>query len=272
MPAPISADEFERRLYAKRNDVLLLERYTKSCNKLWVLYPKCGHTNQQVANNLLSKNRKCMKCIGKKSHNRQMMNPNDFKKEVHRLTGNDYTVIGNYYNCDTPILMRHNTCGRLIKPNPYAFLHKEVRCTCVQRHKGEVWVGRYLDNNWYSYEVQKGFISLYDKTPSHPLTYDFWLPFQNIVIEYQGEQHYRKSKFSNKVTDREVSDRFARQKLHDKMKKDYCYYNNIYYVQVPYTSNTYERVKEYLDIVIPYIINQSKKTLQLNAGSLSILY
>ena len=51
----------------------------------------------------------------------------EFKEEVFKLTGEEYTVLGEYINTDTKILMKHNKCGYEYEVRPTNFLH-EHRC------------------------------------------------------------------------------------------------------------------------------------------------
>lgn len=57
------------------------------------------------------------------------------------------------------------------------------------------------------------------------LPFDFYLPDYNLCIEYDGEQHFY-PKFGE--------DSFVITKLHDAMKDNYCRWNNIDLLRIPY--------------------------------------
>ena len=65
-------------------------------------------------------------------------------------------------------------------------------CPYCKQYKGEVIIANYLKNSGIEFEPQKKFKEVKD---SRPLSYDFYLPKQKILIEYNGEQHYRPIEF-----------------------------------------------------------------------------
>ena len=61
------------------------------------------------------------------------------------------------------------------------------------------------------------------------LSYDFYLPQYNLLIEYQGEQHEKYVKgFHKSKRD------FERQQEHDRRKKQYAIDNNIKLLEIWY--------------------------------------
>lgn len=61
---------------------------------------------------------------------------------------------------------------------------------------------------------------------------DFLLPKRNIMIEVHGEQHYNFNSFfyKNKFE-------FAKAKMRDKLKKEWCELNNIRYIELAYNES-----------------------------------
>ena len=60
------------------------------------------------------------------------------------------------------------------------------------------------------------------------LPFDFYITNLNIVIEYDGIQHYRIIKYFNGL------DGFITTKIHDVIKTKYCKDNNIKLIRIPY--------------------------------------
>ena len=88
-----------------------------------------------------------------------------------------------------------------------------------------------------TYEYQKTFPDLKDV---QTLSYDFYLPDQNILIEYQGLQHYE-------PVDHFGGDgKFKLQQKHDKLKSDYARDHGYNLIAVPYTYDTLSKIKKYL--------------------------
>ena len=59
------------------------------------------------------------------------------------------------------------------------------------------------------------------------LSYDFYLPKYNLLIEYQGEYH-------DGSVHKETKERFERQQEHDRRKREYAERNNIKLLEIWY--------------------------------------
>ena len=64
-----------------------------------------------------------------------------------------------------------------------------------------------------------------DCRDKRPLPFDFYLSELNIVIEFDGEHHYKPIRGMK---------HFISTKLHDAMKTQYCKWNNIDLLRIPY--------------------------------------
>lgn len=72
----------------------------------------------------------------------------------------------------------------VFRVKPSSHVNHAVGCRKCKESKGEMAVGRYLD------ELGIAYISEY-KLPDYLYRYDFFLPNLNILIEFHGAQHYR---------------------------------------------------------------------------------
>lgn len=63
--------------------------------------------------------------------------------------------------------------------------------------------------------------------------YDFYLPDYNLIIEYDGEQHYFPVNFGG-WDELELHRQFKKTQEHDKIKEKYCTDNNINLLRIPY--------------------------------------
>jgi hypothetical protein len=61
---------------------------------------------------------------------------------------------------------------------------------------------------------------------SKPLPFDFYLPDYNMIIEFDGEQHYKQSHFTHS--------NLSYTQAHDIIKNDYCKNKNIKLIRIPY--------------------------------------
>ena len=113
-----------------------------------------------------------------------------------------------------------------------------VGCPICKESHGEHFIRNYLDKNHIKYIPQKKFHDLKDKTY---LSYDFYLSDYNILIEYQGQQHYESISFNSKnKTD------LNKQQYHDNLKREYAKNNGYKLLELKYILNTQDLVDKYL--------------------------
>lgn len=97
-------------------------------------------------------------------------------------------------------------------------------CPKCSESKGERKIRQFLERKNICFERQKRFDGCRDK---NLLSYDFFIPIKNVLIEYDGMQHFKKSK--GKVFD------YEKIKLHDQIKSDYAENNGYGLIRIPYT-------------------------------------
>jgi len=103
-------------------------------------------------------------------------------------------------------------------------------CPMCNFSKGEIKVKNFLELNKIKYEFEYKFL---DCANILPLSFDFYLPLFNVLIEFQGKQHYEPVCFDG--TDLEKAQlNFEYGQKNDCIKKDYCEENNILLIEIPY--------------------------------------
>lgn len=117
-----TTSEFKKQVYnLVKDDYEVLGEYKGAKTKLLMRHNCCGFEYMVTPTNFLS-NKRCPKCfVGIKKTTKQ------FKMDVYKATNNEYTVLGEYIDTDTEILMKHNCCETeyLIKPKQFV---AGVRC------------------------------------------------------------------------------------------------------------------------------------------------
>jgi hypothetical protein len=94
-------------------------------------------------------------------------------------------------------------------------------CPICRESRGEERVRRWLKKNKINFISQYRFN---DCRRKNPLPFDFYLPYNNICIEYNGRQHYEKNSFFSAKEGKES----------DKIKKNYCKKNKIKLLIIPH--------------------------------------
>ena len=103
-------------------------------------------------------------------------------------------------------------------------------CGCL-KSSGEEQISLLLTKNNIKFERQKTFPNLKYK---NPLYCDFYLPEFNLIIEFNGEQHYKPVELFGGQENLELI------QLRDKIKKDYCLKNNIAFLTIKFNENIEE--------------------------------
>ena len=207
------------------------QKYKNNSTKYTYICPKHGeysqswekHRNGQIS---------CKQC----SINNTLLNLNNLNNQCNTqkldIAINTFNNSGRFYGIF--ICKVHN-----IKYRQRIDMHLRGQgCPVCKESHGEKYIRNYLDEHNIKYEPQKRFKDLKDKKL---LSYDFYLPKYNILIEYQGIQHYESISFNNKdKTDLE------KQQLHDKLKREYAKNNGYKLLELHYSLDTQEKVNKYL--------------------------
>ena len=90
---------------------------------------------------------------------------------------------------------------------------------------GEHLIEKFLIENNYHYKFQKKFN---DCKNIKQLPFDFYLPDYNILIEYDGEHHYKA------ISIHGGEEAFRKRIYNDDIKNNYCSNNNIKLIRIPY--------------------------------------
>ena len=101
-------------------------------------------------------------------------------------------------------------------------------CGCVKESHGENKIREILKQNNIKFETQKSFHNFnYQDTFGKP-RYDFYLPEYNILIEYDGQQHF------TPAFNWDTKESFELRQKHDKIKNQYALNNNYVLIRIPY--------------------------------------
>lgn len=116
-------------------------------------------------------------------------------------------------------------------------------CGCSNFSLGEDKVQQALDNLQITYEKQKRFDSCRFEDTNYLARFDFYLPKEDVLIEYDGEQHFHPVKFFG------GEEAFNTIQKRDKIKTDWCIENGKRLLRIPYfTQNIEEKIKCFLEI------------------------
>ena len=192
--------------------------------------PKHGIKKSRV-NNFITKTLCCKECVLEQASLRNRMSLDDVIKRIetcggHVVNPEDYinSEIKNLYiNCPM--------CG-----NPYLtsfklFTQRNIGSLCEEcqsrESSGERFIRMYLEKNNIQFSQYYWFSDCRDV---NPLPFDFYLPNNNTIIEFDGEQHFTDKSYKSN----HFHDSLEYTQLHDKIKNEYCKNKNINLIRIPY--------------------------------------
>ena len=143
----------------------------------------------QIPTNHTDNKAGCPKCVGKQKTTKQ------FVEEAHQVHSSlyDYSQV-DYTLSTTPVDIICRLHGKFSqKPTVHLGGSGCPKCWST---KGERKIEYFLHSNNIVFETEKRFS---DCRGTLPLPFDFWLPVNNLLIEYDGEIHFKYIKHIHKT-------------------------------------------------------------------------
>lgn len=197
----------------------------------WLCQCDCGEERIVSTYNLITKNIKsCTKCAKKEADKKNTINMTNWKMKEHGVEDSLITVIerveipshistnGVYWKCLCE-------CGNIFISKGSRIRRGEVKsCGCLTASIGEKKIEKILKDNQINFEKEKKFSDCKSEKNKY-LRYDFYLPGYNLLIEYDGVQHYIDKKWDN----------LEEMQQRDNIKTSYALKNGYSLVRIPYT-------------------------------------
>ncbi|WWT40506.1 hypothetical protein [Staphylococcus phage PT94] len=218
----------------KKDNCILLSEYKNKRTSVMVVHTDCGNIFYDNSSCIISRFSTCPFCY---RNPRAVSSGKQFKDYVDKIEG--YTLLSEYIDSKKKVKMKHEECGTVFSISPNKFKSKGQRCPNCIISLGEEKVKEFLDSKNIFYYREK---TLEDMLSIGKLRFDFYLPEENIAIEFNGGQHYKSIEFFG------GDEEFKNIQRRDTDKKKYCVENNITYIEVPFNQKD----------VIVYLENQFK--------------
>lgn len=123
-----------------------------------------------------------------------------------------------------------------------------LSCGCRHQSKWEIMIKDLLTELNVEFKEQYRFDDCWNKKHSDRLPFDFYLPFYNIIIEYDGEHHFQPVKGWG------GEEKFKITQQNDCIKNNYCKNHNITLLRIPYTYSEEDVKKSIINILNPVTI------------------
>jgi hypothetical protein len=185
----------------------------------------------------------CRKCQYEGNAAKANLGADIFIKEAKKVHGSLYDYSKVIYKNNTTkveiVCKKHGSFFQI----PNAHKDSKQGCPSCKESKGETKIRVFLESNKIEFIPQH---SYKDCKYKNKLLFDFYLPKYNLIIEFDGMQHYEPIKWLHGRSDYN----FEYQQLKDSIKNEYCNNNNIQLLRIPYTemNNIEKIISKYLDL------------------------
>lgn len=203
--------------------------YEGSYNKVQIRCPLHGYFSQAAYAHL--KGQGCPKCRYLKPGCNRIKSTYDFILDAIKVHGNayDYSLV-EYKNAKSKITICCRKHGEFRQTPMHHIVHKSG-CPKCNSSRGEIIIRQWLETNSIPFKEQKTFPDCRNPKTNYPLKFDFYILGKHILIEYDGEQHFRPLFFGK--NHRVVSD-LQETKERDNIKNEYAQKHGIRLIRIPY--------------------------------------
>jgi hypothetical protein len=208
-----------------------LVNYINANTKVKIICLKHGIFEQQPNNHIWGQG--CIRCMSDRVSKARKYTKEQWINKFREKHGNryDYSKFMVFNGSDSvsknKIIIICKKHGEFLQtPNS----HMSCGCPHCNISKGEDEIEKYLISNGIEYIREYKFKNCINPKTNKKLPFDFYLLNFNLIIEYHGEQHYKKmgKYFENRAGGLE-----GRQ-FRDKIKKEFCLQNNIDFLEINY--------------------------------------
>lgn len=159
--------------------------YKNNKSKVIIICPIHGEFLQKADHHIYHKNG-CSLCSKNKK-----LTTEEFIERAKRIHGNKYNYLKcNYAGKDTKTAIICPIHGIFLQ-SPHNHVFNKQGCPKCKSSRGELLIAKILKDLNITYERQKRFNDCINPLTKHKLSYDFYLPQENMLIEFNGDQHYR---------------------------------------------------------------------------------
>ena len=227
-----------KKIHGNKYDYSLVN-YKSSQVKIKILCPKHGLFKQRPQDHLRYKPNCCAEEL--KSNNKINKHAEEFIAKAIKVHKNkyDYSLV-NYKGSITKIKIICPMHGEF-KQRPSDHLREHGCPTCGKESSGEKEIRNFLIENNVNFISQKSFDGCIYK---NKLRFDFYLIDCNLLIEFDGAQHFKPIKEWGGIKE------FERTKIKDKIKNDYCVLNNKILFRIKYTEDLQKKLAEIKEIYL----------------------
>ena len=218
--------------------VCFIEKYKTSHDKVLVECVTCGKQFRATPNSLKN-GTGCMECFFKNLSKLKTKTHEEYIRQLYEINPN-INVIGAYAGSHEYLECECKICGNIWSTSTADSLLQGTGCPACHDSTLERKVKLYLDNLGIEYTISKTYDNLLG-IGNKWLSYDFYIPHCNLLIECQGIQHEKPVDFFGGQI------QFEKQKEHDRRKRKYAKSHNINLLEIWYYEDVEEKLSNYFN-------------------------
>ena len=202
----------------KENKIIRVGNYINSRTKIQFkcLIDGCHHIWGAAPSSIIHAKTGCPKCSGLIKLTNEMVD--------YRLLSKNIKRVGDYINIKIKIEWQCLICNNIWTAKPSDIFGKNSGCPVCSLYKNEKLIHSILSDNKINFEHHKYLKKINDNYPNYIV--DFYFSSLNLIIEYNGKQHYETTRFNG--ISQEIADiNFVNQIKRDNELESFCKDNNI---------------------------------------------
>lgn len=210
--------------------------YINTHTKIDIKCNTCNTIFSQRANSHL-KGTGCKKCqYNNLPQNNLKCTVEEFELKCKELHNDRYDYFQDYTGSRNKISIYCKIHNKIFTQYAYAHLNKNQGCLlCKSLSKGEDKIIKIFDSWGFEYIREKTFDDLLSNKGSK-LRFDFYLPYLNLIVEYDGPQHFEPIKWFG------GEEYYNNLVENDKIKEKYCKQHDIKLFRIKYNENIFKRL------------------------------
>jgi hypothetical protein len=220
-----SHETFVQEVSSLFRDYRVIGEYVNARTPIEIYCEKHNNAFLITPHHLLSGKTSCEECELDKIHAKRIT-PNNVFIEKQKSLNPSLEFLSCYDGGKNEILVKCKVCNHIWSTKANRFFRSSEHCPkCGIKSYGEGCIVEWLDKNNISYTREKTFDGLIG-VGGGLLSYDFFVPEYNLLIEFQGGQHIKPVPlFGGKA-------QFEKQKEHDRRKRIYAKENGYNFLEI----------------------------------------
>ena len=231
-----------KEVHGDKYDYSLVD-YKGICEKVKIICPTHG-IFEQFPNNHINQKQGCPVCkrkesLQKRTGKTKKLTTEEFIKKAKEIHGDkyDYSLV-DYKNSHIKVKIICPIHG-IFEQTPNNHLNGQD-CPSCKISNGEKEIAKWLDKNGFKNKYKKEYYFDNFKSKNNKyFRYDFYIPLKNLLIEYNGIQHYKPSEYFG------GQNSFLLRKHYDWLKRKYARDNGYKLLTIPYWD--YKIIEEILE-------------------------